>query len=71
MRIVLYVIWALFVAGVIFALVRSLRKAKRQENNPAESTLPAFVVAKVRMATGLIMVIFGATAITMFASLSW
>ncbi|WP_426939093.1 hypothetical protein ACQCSV_02335 [Pseudarthrobacter sp. S3] len=70
MRIVLYVIWALFVAGVIFALVRSLRKAKRQENNPAESTLPAFV-AKVRMATGLIMVIFGATAITMFASLSW
>ncbi|MET3143249.1 UNVERIFIED_ORG: hypothetical protein ABIB13_002980 [Arthrobacter sp. UYEF2] len=39
--------------------------------NPAESTLPAFVVAKGRMATGLIMVLFGATAITMFASLSW
>jgi hypothetical protein len=39
--------------------------------NPAESTLPVFVVAKGRMATGLIMVIFGATAITMFASLSW
>jgi hypothetical protein len=38
--------------------------------NPAESTLPVFVVAKGRMATGLIMVIFGATAITMFASLS-
>ncbi|MGY4543679.1 hypothetical protein ACVWY0_003621 [Arthrobacter sp. UYNi723] len=39
--------------------------------NPAESTLPVFVVAKGRLATGLIMVIFGATAITMFASLSW
>lgn len=31
MRIVLYIIWALFVAGVIFALVRALRKTKRQE----------------------------------------
>ncbi|MCO4275334.1 DUF3592 domain-containing protein [Pseudarthrobacter sp. HLT3-5] len=39
--------------------------------NPAESTLPVFAVAKGRLATGLIMVIFGATAITMFASLSW
>lgn len=39
--------------------------------DPAESTLPVFVVAKRRMATGLIMVIFGATAITMFTSLSW
>ncbi|BAS06924.1 hypothetical protein AHiyo4_03460 [Arthrobacter sp. Hiyo4] len=39
--------------------------------SPAESTLPVFAVAKGRLATGLIMVIFGATAITMFASLSW
>lgn len=39
--------------------------------NPAESTLPVFAVAKGRLAAGLIMVIFGATAITMFASLSW
>lgn len=39
--------------------------------NPAESTLPVFVVAKGRLATGLILVIFGAVAITMFASLSW
>ena len=31
MRIVLYIIWALFVAGVVFALVRALRKTKRQE----------------------------------------
>lgn len=31
MRIVLYVIWALFVAGAGFALVQSLRKARRQE----------------------------------------
>ncbi len=31
MRLVLYIIWALFVAGVIFALIRSLRKTKRQE----------------------------------------
>ena len=39
--------------------------------NPAESTLPVFVVAKGRMATGLILVTFGVLAITMFASLSW
>jgi hypothetical protein len=39
--------------------------------NPAESTLPVFVVAKGRMATGLILVLFGAGAITMFGSLSW
>jgi hypothetical protein len=39
--------------------------------NPAESTLPVFVVAKGRLATGLILVIFGTLAITMFASLSW
>jgi hypothetical protein len=39
--------------------------------NPAESTLPVFVVAKGQLATGLIMVIFGAAAITMFGSLSW
>lgn len=31
MRIVLYIIWALFVAGVIFALIHTLRKTKRQE----------------------------------------
>jgi hypothetical protein len=31
MRIVLYIIWALFVAGVIFAFVHTLRKTKRQE----------------------------------------
>ncbi len=37
--------------------------------NPAESTLPVLFVAKGRLATGLIMVIFGAAAITMFASL--
>lgn len=40
-------------------------------DNPAESTLPVFVVAKGRMATGLILVTFGVLAITMFASLSW
>ncbi len=39
--------------------------------NPADSTLPVFVLAKARMATGLIMVLFGAGAITMFGSLSW
>jgi hypothetical protein len=38
--------------------------------NPAESTLPVFVVAKGRLATGLILVIFGTLAITMFVSLS-
>lgn len=31
MRIVLYIVWALFVAGVTFSLVRSLRKTRRQE----------------------------------------
>ncbi|UVJ39770.1 DUF3592 domain-containing protein [Arthrobacter sp. CJ23] len=31
MRIVLYAIWALFVAAAIFSLVHSLRKARRQE----------------------------------------
>lgn len=31
MRIVLYIIWALFVAGVIFSLIHSLRKTRRQE----------------------------------------
>ncbi|MBT2588273.1 DUF3592 domain-containing protein [Arthrobacter sp. ISL-95] len=39
--------------------------------NPAESTRPGSVVAKGRMATGLILVIFGALGITMFASLLW
>lgn len=39
--------------------------------NPAESTLPGFFVAKGRLATGLILVLFGAGAITMFGSLSW
>ncbi len=39
--------------------------------NPAESTLPVFVVARGRLATGLLLVLFGAGAITMFASLSW
>ena len=39
--------------------------------NPAESTLPVFVVAKGRMATGLILVLFGAGAITMFGVTSW
>jgi hypothetical protein len=39
--------------------------------NPAESTLPLFVVAKGRLATGLILVTFGVLAITMFASVSW
>jgi hypothetical protein len=40
-------------------------------SNPAESTRPGFLVARGRFATGLILVIFGAVAITMFASLSW
>lgn len=31
MRIVLHIIWALFVSGVIFALLRSLQKTRRQE----------------------------------------
>lgn len=31
MRIVLYIIWALFVAGVAFALIHSLRRTRRQE----------------------------------------
>lgn len=39
--------------------------------NPAESTRPGFLIAKGRLATGLILVIFGAAAITMFASLIW
>ncbi|WP_066287763.1 DUF3592 domain-containing protein [Arthrobacter sp. B6] len=39
--------------------------------NPAESTLPVFIVAKGRMATGLVLVTFCVLAITMFASLSW
>lgn len=39
--------------------------------NPAESTLPVFFVARGRLATGLILVLFGAGAITMFGSLSW
>ncbi|GAC1450267.1 MAG: hypothetical protein PVSMB10_03690 [Pseudarthrobacter sp.] len=39
--------------------------------NPAASTLPVFVVAKGQLATGLILVLFGAGAITMFGSLSW
>lgn len=37
--------------------------------NPAQSTRPGFLVAKGRFASGLILVIFGAAAITMFASL--
>ena len=39
--------------------------------NPAESTRPVFLVAKGRMSIGLMMVIFGALGITMFASLLW
>ncbi|HJW01569.1 MAG TPA: DUF3592 domain-containing protein [Arthrobacter sp.] len=39
--------------------------------NPAESTLPVFIVARGRLATGLILVTFGVVAITMFASVSW
>lgn len=31
MKIVLYIIWALFVAGVAFALVQSVRKTRRHE----------------------------------------
>ena len=31
MKIVLYIIWALFVAGVIFAFVHTLRKTRRHE----------------------------------------
>lgn len=32
MKIALYIIWALFVAGAAFALVRSMRQAKRREH---------------------------------------
>ena len=32
MKIVLYIIWALFVVAVIFAFVHTLRKTKRHEN---------------------------------------
>jgi hypothetical protein len=39
--------------------------------NPAESTLPVFFVARGQLATGLILVLFGVGAITMFGSLSW
>ena len=39
--------------------------------NPADSTLPVFIVGRGRLATGLILVLFGAGAITMFGSLSW
>lgn len=39
--------------------------------NPAESTRPEFLVAKGRLWTGLMMVIFGAASITMFASVLW
>ena len=39
--------------------------------NPAESTLPGFVVAKGRLATGLILVLFGLGAIPLVGSLSW
>lgn len=39
--------------------------------NPAESTQPVLVVAKGLMSTGLIMVLFGAGAITMFATVLW
>ncbi|MEO8282940.1 MAG: DUF3592 domain-containing protein [Pseudarthrobacter sp.] len=39
--------------------------------NPAESTLPVFLVARGGLATGLILALFGAGAITMFGSLSW
>ncbi|MEW9871425.1 DUF3592 domain-containing protein [Arthrobacter sp. HS15c] len=31
MKIVLYIIWALFVAGVIFAFIHTLRKTRRHE----------------------------------------
>ena len=31
MKIVLYIVWALFVAGVAFALVQSVRKTRRHE----------------------------------------
>jgi hypothetical protein len=39
--------------------------------NPAESTRPVFLVSKGRFSFGLIMVIFGAGAVTMFASVLW
>jgi hypothetical protein len=31
MKIVLYIIWALFVAGAVFSIVRVMRKTRRQE----------------------------------------
>lgn len=37
--------------------------------HPAESTLPVFLVARGRLSIGLILAIFGAGGITMFASL--
>jgi hypothetical protein len=37
--------------------------------NPADSTLPVFFVARGRLITGLILVLFGAGAITMFGTL--
>ena len=39
--------------------------------NPAESALPVFFVARGRLATGLILVLFGAGGITMFGTLLW
>ena len=35
MRIVLYVIWALFVAGVIYSVIHAVRKARRHEQQTA------------------------------------
>lgn len=39
--------------------------------NPAQSTRPGSVVAQGRLSIGLILVIFGAGGITMFALLLW
>jgi hypothetical protein len=36
MRIVLYIVWALFVTAAVFALIHAMRKTKRQEQLMAE-----------------------------------
>jgi hypothetical protein len=38
-------------------------------DNPAESTLPVFFVSRGRLATGLVLMLFGAGGITMFGTL--
>ncbi|UVJ39769.1 DUF3592 domain-containing protein [Arthrobacter sp. CJ23] len=51
------------------AIIGTLIPVVYNPANPAESTLPGFLVAKGRLSLGLILAIFGAGGITMFASL--